>query len=81
MSAQPGSTYGDRFVFTGTGVAGSPATPALTLHAGTGSPEGVVVASVGDLYVRHDGILGSPPEVIYVKATGTATDTGWQVLL
>ena len=72
MSAQAGTTYGTRFVFTATGQA---------LYSGTGSPEGVVTANVGDLYFRQDGISGSPVELIYVKATGTRTDTGWVVLI
>jgi hypothetical protein len=72
MSAQAGTTYGTRFVFTATGQA---------LYSGTGSPEGVVVASVGDLYFRQDGFTGSPPELLYAKATGTRTDTGWVVVI
>lgn len=72
MSAQPGTTYGTRFVFEATGQA---------LSSGTGSPEGVVVGKVGDLYFRQDGITGSPVALIYVKASGMGTDTGWQVVV
>ena len=72
MSAQDGTTYGTRFVFTDTGA---------TVSSGAGDPEGVVTGSVGDLYLRLDGASGSPPEpTLYVKASGTATTTGWMGL-
>lgn len=41
--------------------------------AGTGSPEGVVVAGVGSTYRRTDGVAGS---TFYVKEAGTG-NTGW----
>jgi hypothetical protein len=41
--------------------------------SGTGSPEGVVTASVGSLYSRTDGGAGT---TLYVKETG-AGNTGW----
>ena len=41
--------------------------------SGTGSPEGVVTASVGSLYSRTDGGAGT---TLYVKETG-ASNTGW----
>lgn len=44
-----------------------------TWTAGTGSPEGVVVAPVGSLYSRLDGGANS---AVYRKATG-AGNTGW----
>jgi hypothetical protein len=40
---------------------------------GNGSPEGVVTASVGSLYLRFDGGAGS---TLYVKESGTG-NTGW----
>lgn len=43
------------------------------LRWGTGSPEGVVTASVGSEYLRTDGATGT---VLYVKESGTGT-TGW----
>jgi len=39
---------------------------------GTGSPEGVVTGSIGDYYLKQDA-----PGGIYVKQTGSATNTGW----
>lgn len=41
--------------------------------SGSGSPEGVVPASVGSLYTRTDGGAGS---TLYVKESGTGS-TGW----
>lgn len=41
--------------------------------SGTGSPEGVVTASVGTLFLRSDGSTGT---TLYVKETG-ASNTGW----
>lgn len=46
---------------------------ALGLHTGTGSPEGVVTAPVGDLYRRRDGGAAT---TLYVKESGTG-NTGW----
>jgi parallel beta-helix repeat protein len=45
----------------------------MTLSSGSGSPEGVVTASVGSLYVRSDG---STNTTLYVKTSG-ATASGW----
>lgn len=42
-------------------------------YSGTGSPEGVVVASVGSRYRRTDGGAGTS---YYVKESGT-DNTGW----
>lgn len=44
-----------------------------TITSGTGSPEGVAVASVGSLYLRTDGGAGT---TMYVKETGVG-NTGW----
>lgn len=41
---------------------------------GAGSPEGAVTGSVGDAYERTDGGSGTS---LYVKESGTATNTGW----
>ena len=43
------------------------------IYAGVGSPENVVAASVGSLYLRTDGAGGS---TLYVKESGAA-DSGW----
>jgi hypothetical protein len=43
------------------------------IHRGAGSPEGVVTAPVGHLYLRSDGGAGT---VLYVKESGTGA-TGW----
>lgn len=43
------------------------------ISTGTGSPEGVVTASVGCLYLRTDGGAGT---TLYVKESGTS-NTGW----
>ena len=40
---------------------------------GTGSPENVVAAPIGSLYLRSDGSAGT---TFYVKESGTAK-TGW----
>lgn len=42
--------------------------------AGTGSPEGSVTGSTGDNYRQTNGAIGS---VLWVKESGTATNTGW----
>lgn len=43
------------------------------IYSGTGSPENVVTASVGSLYLRTDGGANT---TLYVKETGTG-NTGW----
>ncbi len=45
----------------------------VTIRAGVGSPEGIVIGSVGDLILRSDGGNGT---VFYVKESG-AGPTGW----
>lgn len=45
----------------------------LSFSTGTGSPEGSVVGSPGDTY--WDTATG----FYYIKVTGTATNTGWQI--
>lgn len=44
-----------------------------TISRGAGSPEGVVNATVGSMYLRTDGTAG---QTLYVKESGTGT-TGW----
>ena len=46
----------------------------LRLKFGEGSPEGVVVANRGTLYMRLDGGAGT---TLYVKESGDGLDTGW----
>ena len=41
---------------------------------GEGSPEGVVTANRGCLYLRTDGGAGT---TFYAKETGDGTNTGW----
>lgn len=43
------------------------------IHTGSGTPEGVVKAPVGHLYLRDDGGAST---TLYVKESGTG-DTGW----
>lgn len=46
----------------------------LNIRSGTGSPEGVVQAVVGSIYLRDDGSTGT---TLYVKETGGIGNTGW----
>lgn len=45
----------------------------IGFYVGTGSPEGVVTATVGFLYLRTDG---STSTTLYVKTSGSG-NTGW----
>lgn len=54
-------------------VSASAASVAGTVLTGSGSPEGVVAASVGVLYLRSDGGAST---TLYVKESG-AGNTGW----
>lgn len=47
---------------------------AAMFHSGTGSPEGVVVAPVGAIYLRDDGGVGT---TLYVKEADGTGNTGW----
>lgn len=58
---------GGTIAVTGVGTMGN-------FKRGTGSPESVVTGSVGDLYTRTDGGAGT---TLYVKESGSATNTGW----
>jgi len=44
------------------------------ISSGAGSPEGVVIANVGSLYLRTDGGAAT---TLYVKESGAGTNTGW----
>lgn len=48
----------------------------ISILAGVGSPEGVVTALVGSIYLRGSTESGN---VLYVKASGTG-NTGWKVV-
>lgn len=52
---------------------GSTGSNGVKILAGSGTPEGVVAATVGSLYLRRDGGAGT---TLYVKQTGTG-NTGW----
>lgn len=45
-----------------------------TFYYGTGSPEGIVVANIGDIYLRSDGDQGTS---IYFKTRSNGLNTGW----
>lgn len=60
-------------------VTGTPSFTSVTVNgakwsAGNGTPEGAVVGSVGDLFSRKDGGAST---TLYVKESGSATNTGW----
>ncbi len=44
------------------------------IRAGTGTPEGAVTGSPCDIFLRTNGAAGT---TLYVKETGSATNTGW----
>lgn len=50
------------------------ASTGVTIRTGTASPEGVVTANPGSLFLQGDGANGR----LYVKQTGTG-NTGWAV--
>jgi hypothetical protein len=45
----------------------------ITIYTGNGSPENVIAANVGSMYLRKDGGSGT---TLYVKEAGTG-NTGW----
>jgi hypothetical protein len=49
------------------------AAPTIVVRSGTGTPEGVVTAPVGSLFLRSDGGAST---TLYVKQSGTG-NTGW----
>jgi len=50
------------------------ATLSATISVGSGSPEGVVTANPGSLFLN---LAGGVNTTLYVKESGTATNTGW----
>lgn len=46
----------------------------LRVKFGAGSPEGVIVADIGTLYLRTDG---STSTTLYVKTANNGSATGW----
>lgn len=57
-------TFADKILINGTNAG---------IHAGTGSPESVITAPIGSLFLRTDGGAAT---TLYVKETGTG-NTGW----
>lgn len=49
-------------------------TGSIKISSGTGSPEGAVVGSVGDIFLRTNGGANT---TLYVKESGSASNTGW----
>jgi hypothetical protein len=64
---------GDAAVYGNLSVEGTVTISSIRILNGNGSPEGAVVGSVGDFYLRKDGTAG---QVFYVKESGTG-NTGW----
>lgn len=50
------------------------ATLSATISVGSGSPQGVVTANPGSLFLN---LAGGANTTLYVKESGTATNTGW----
>ncbi len=55
------------------GYGGSAGSQVQYIKWGTGSPEGVVTANIGSMYLRRDGGAGT---TLYIKESGTG-NTGW----
>lgn len=53
---------------------GTPTINGVAIRTGTGSPNGAVTGTPGDLYLNKSGGAGT---TLYVKESGTATNTGW----
>jgi len=47
----------------------------VRISSGYGTPEGTVLGSIGDFYLRQRD--GTPGAAVYVKETGQSTQTGW----
>jgi hypothetical protein len=56
------------------GYGSSSGSQVIYIKWGNGTPEGVVTANIGSLYLRKDGGAGT---VLYVKESGNGTSTGW----
>lgn len=59
-----------KFKISASGVVGS---DAPIIRTGTGTPQGVVTAPIGSIFLRTNGVTDS---TIYVKESGTG-NTGW----
>lgn len=46
----------------------------IYIKHGTGSPEGVITANIGSLYLDHEGGTNT---TLYIKESGNGTATGW----
>lgn len=46
----------------------------VIIRGGAGSPESVVSAAIGSLYLRNDGGANT---CLYIKESGAGTNTGW----
>jgi hypothetical protein len=68
------SLTGNISVIEATGAGSSLGIVNAKIYSGTGSPEGVVTANKGSLYLRSDG---STNTTLYVKEGGVGTNTGW----
>lgn len=66
-------TRGVSTISRGTSVGGTQTITQIPLYIGTGTPEGVVTAGVGSIFLRTDGGAGT---TLYVKQSGTG-NTGW----
>jgi hypothetical protein len=53
---------------------GTPTINGVSIRTGAGSPNGSVTGSPGDLYLNTSGGAST---TLYVKESGTATNTGW----
>lgn len=49
----------------------------VIFSSGFGTPENAVTASIGSLFLRKDGGANT---TLYVKESGTDTDTGWAAI-
>lgn len=49
----------------------------VTMRAGAGSPEAIVTANIGSVYLRTDGASGT---TLYTKTTGNGLNTGWSTV-
>lgn len=74
INLAPGGTI--EAVVSATGVHIGASTAAPVIASGTGSPEGVVAAAVGSVYLRTNGTAAAG-DVKYLKTSGAATNAGW----
>ena len=66
-------TRGTSTISRGTSSGGTQTITQIPLYIGTGTPEGIVTAGVGSIFLRTDGGAGT---TLYVKQSGTG-NTGW----